>query len=88
MRVFFTTKRLLGITEMGSHHVNSDATYKMNFQGYPVLMNGTTDRSKAFHPYGLWLTLTENHEDYAFVYEGIKKGAEQLNLKDFKVIKI
>ena len=53
--LFHSTKRLLGLTEMGSHHVNSDTTYKMNHQGYHVLMNETTDH-KAFHSYGLWLS--------------------------------
>ena len=73
LRVFFSTKRLLSLTQMGSQHVNSDATWKMVYQGYPLIMNGTTDMKKAFHPYGLWLTLTETHVDYAFCFDGINK---------------
>ena len=70
---------------MDSHSVNSDGTYKTNYLDFPVFMTGTTDRSKAYQPYGLQLTLTETYEDYAFVYEVLKTSAAKLGLKEYKV---
>lgn len=50
VRIFCTTKRLLDLTKH-VNHLASDATYKLNWQGYPVLVVGSTDAKKAFHPF-------------------------------------
>ena len=47
MRMFFTTRRLLEPTEFVSH-VSVDGTYKLNYQGFPCIMIGTTDKQKRF----------------------------------------
>ena len=45
MRLFFTTKRLIRITASNKVHICADATYKLNWQGNPVLIVGTTDQN-------------------------------------------
>ena len=33
--------------------VQLDATYKVVWQGYPIMVLGTSDHIQVFHPYGL-----------------------------------
>ncbi|CAF3358563.1 unnamed protein product, partial [Rotaria socialis] len=51
-RIFMSSLRLLNIISMSSH-LCSDATYKLVWQGFLVLIVGTTDLNRAFHPFGL-----------------------------------
>ena len=60
--------------------MNSDATFKMTYLGYPLLLTGTTDMRKAFHPYGLSICLNEKAEDYGFTFEAIQKAVNDLSL--------
>ena len=50
----------------------ADATYKLIWQGYPVLLVGTTDRAKKFHPFGLSVTVKEEAADFAFIFRSLK----------------
>ena len=43
LRIFFSTKRLLSLTQNGAKHICSDATYKFLYLGFPILINGTID---------------------------------------------
>ena len=47
LRVFFTTKRLIGLTQNEVEHICADATFKMVYLGYPMLMIGKTDKAKS-----------------------------------------
>ena len=58
----------------------ADATYKILWRGFPILIIGTTDKDKVFHPYGIAITEGESSEDYAFVFECLKSA-------DFNLIK-
>ena len=55
--VFSTTKRLLSFA-LKCELLATDATHKLNYQGYPVLLCGTVDKTKQFHPFGLFLSKT------------------------------
>ena len=66
-RFFLTTKRLLRHAT-NARIICADATYKLNWQGYPVLIVGTIDRDKQFHPIGLSVCMTERQEDFEFVF--------------------
>ena len=70
LKVFFTPKRLIGLTQNDVNHICVDAPFKMI---YPLLMIGTTDISKAYHPYELSLCLNETGDDYAFCFESMRK---------------
>ena len=77
-RILFTTKRLVRITEFNQYHLRADATYKLIWQGYPVLIIGTTDREKAFHPFGLAVSMNETEQDFSFIFESIKQAAQDI----------
>ncbi len=51
LRLFISFIHLLNIAPMSSHK-NGDATYKLVWQGFPVLIIVTTKFNKAFHPFG------------------------------------
>ena len=73
LRAFVPTKRLLDHARYVSHLV-CDGTYKLIWQGYPVLVVGTTDRMKMFHPFGLCVTLKEEASDFEFLFSSLKKS--------------
>ena len=76
--VFITTKRLLDIASR-SKHIHADATYKLIWQGFPILIVGTTDYNKAFHHFGLAVCRTEDSTAFEFIFNSVKKGL--FNLK-------
>ena len=70
IQIFFTTKRLIQLT-VHATHVCTDGTYKLIWQGYPVLMVGSTDANKKYHPFGIAITLTEDADDFEFIFESV-----------------
>jgi hypothetical protein len=72
-RFVLTTKRLLRNT-LKTKHICADATYKLLWLGFPVLVVGTTDKVKRFHPFGIGVTSTETCVDFAFIFNAIAKG--------------
>ena len=65
-RFFVSTKRLLNLA-LKRHHMNADATYKLNWQGFPILLCGTTDSDKKFHGFGLAVSTNEKKDDFKFI---------------------
>lgn len=53
-----------------------DATYKLNWNGYPLIVLGTVDRTKRFHPLLYACTSNETSNDYAFVFQSVKDGVK------------
>uniref|UniRef100_A0A914WUV5 MULE transposase domain-containing protein n=1 Tax=Plectus sambesii TaxID=2011161 RepID=A0A914WUV5_9BILA len=81
IRILFTTKRLISLTSLASN-VHADATYKLNWNGYPIIVTGCTDKSGRFHPFCLAITTAETETDFAFIFSTIKSLATQvLNLQ-------
>lgn len=66
-RFMFSTQRLLK-NSIGANTLVVDATYKVNWQGYPFVIIGTVDRSKKFHVLAYGCTTNERTEDYAFYF--------------------
>ena len=50
----------------------SDATYKLVFEGFPVMTVGTVDKNKSFHPFGLAVCSDEQQDDFRFLFNSIK----------------
>ena len=69
---FITTKRLLNHLPI-SRILHADATYKLNWNGFPVLVTGTSDSDRQFHPFGLATTYGETAGDYEFVFATLKR---------------
>lgn len=58
-----------------------DATYKLNWMGFPLIILGTVDRAKRFHPMIYACSSHERTEDYAFVFQSVKSGIK-VHLKE------
>lgn len=76
-----TSKRLLENAKKGVV-IHADATYRVNFFGYPLLVFGTTDKKKSFHPIGFGLSSTENSHDYSFFFGSIKEVIHRVFKED------
>jgi MULE transposase domain/SWIM zinc finger len=62
-QVIFSTKRLLSLGRYATN-CHLDGTYKLVYQGYPVLILGFTDKDHTFHPIALSLSKNERAKDY------------------------
>ncbi|CAF3299791.1 unnamed protein product, partial [Rotaria sp. Silwood2] len=76
-RIFISSVRLLNIASISSH-INAEATYKLIWQGYPVLIIGTTDLNKVFHPFGLSICSNEKTKDFQFIFNSIQIGMQKI----------
>ena len=71
------TKSLLKIANLTTN-LHADATYKLIWQGFPVLVVGTTDKAKRFHPLCMAITTSERKEDFVMLFDALKKAAFSL----------
>ncbi|CAK9297415.1 unnamed protein product [Gordionus sp. m RMFG-2023] len=83
LRVFVTTKNLLSNC-CRSDHICIDSTHKLLWQGYPVLITGTTDKKSAFHPFGLAICLSETAEDHQFIFESLRLNCLKIHNHIYK----
>ncbi|CAM2722857.1 unnamed protein product [Rotaria socialis] len=60
-RFFISTKRLLKFSAT-STRLHADATYKLSWQGFPVVIVGTTDYDRKFYPFGLGVCSDEKQQ--------------------------
>ncbi len=82
-RLAVTTKRLLENT-LNSDMVQADATYKLIWQGFPVLIVGTSDSQRQFHPFCLAICTNETEEDYKFLFNSLKAAVSQVKKQNFQ----
>ena len=76
-RFCLTTPLLLQFF-IGLTTIAIDVTYKLNWNGYPLIVLGTLDRQKKFHPLLYACTSSETTQDYSFVFETLRNGIEVL----------
>ena len=76
-RFFITTKRLLNMA-IKLNHITTDATYKLIWLGFPVLVVGTTDKNNVYHPYGIGVSTNETAEAFKFMFNSIKEGVQNI----------
>lgn len=77
-KLSISTPRLLEHAR-NAGHLAIDATYKLNWQGYPVLIVGTTDLDRHFHPLCLSICSNEQRESFEFILESLKKEVPELS---------
>lgn len=72
-RIAVSTKRLL---KLGSRaqNIHADATYKLIWQGFPVLIVGYSDQNRKFHPLVLAVTVNETKFDFSFLFSSVIHG--------------
>lgn len=71
------TKSLLKLATLATN-LHADATYKLIWQGFPVLVVGATDKAKRFHPLCLAISTSERKEDFVMLFDALKKGVFSL----------
>ena len=53
-------------------------------KGFPVLLCGTTDAQKRFHPFSLSICSNETEEDFYFIFNAVKKAAKTIYNYEYK----
>lgn len=76
-RFFVSSKTLLALAR-NVKHIHADATYKLVWQGFPVLVVGTTDRNRQFHCFGIAVCVNEKTEDFEFLFSSLQKGVNKI----------
>lgn len=69
---FVVSTKLLLNQAIGCEKLHVDATYKIIWQGFPVLVVGTTDMHRAFHPIGVAVCTNEQERDFEFIFASVK----------------
>lgn len=67
VRVFISTPHLMKEVAK-SGHLHADGTYKLMWEGFPLLVVGTSDAARKFIVAGVAITSGETHEDYEFLF--------------------
>lgn len=75
-RFVFTTLYLLNLFK-SVEKVCIDSTYKLNWCDFPLTILGTVDRNKKFHPIAFACSTNETTDDYAFVFDAVKKKIKE-----------
>ncbi len=65
-------------------HIHADGTYKLIWQKHTLITAGTTDRAKAWHPFGVMPTKSEKGRDYYFFFRCVKKAVLQCYNVNYK----
>ena len=66
------------------NYITTDATYKLFWLGFPVLIVGTTCKNCNYHPYGIGLASNEKTKDFKLMFESIKEGISRLYDESFR----
>lgn len=77
LKIVMSTPRLLKLAKNHPKLAQTDATYKLNWHGYPFLLVGTSDANRVFHPFAVALTKGETQEDFAFIFQEIYKAVPE-----------
>lgn len=69
---------------IGLNQICIDATYKLNWNNFPLIIVGTVDRMNKFHPLVYACTSNERTEDYEFVFTSIKIAVQSFYGETFE----
>lgn len=81
---FLVTSKLLLQQAIGVKNTHPDATYKLTWQGFPVLVMGFTDLHRSFHPIGIAVCSNEQQKDFEFIFESIVEAIHSLFNETFE----
>ena len=71
--IAITTKYLLSLA-LKTGHICADTTFKLIWQGFPVLAYGTTDLQRHFNPVSIYLCSNESTEDFILIFSNLKES--------------
>lgn len=70
---FCVTSKLLLKKHINVKHIHVDATYKLVWQGFPVLLVGTTDAAKQFHIICISVSTGETCSDFKWIFKSLQE---------------
>ena len=65
-----------------------DATYKLLWLGFPVLIVGISDINKVFHPLGIAFCKDKKSNDFAFIFTSLNIGIQRCNLDELESVNL
>jgi len=68
---------------IGHKHIVIDATNKLNYQGYPLEVGGTTYRIRKLHPEFARIVSNETHVAYGFIFSALKDLIKEICQIDY-----
>ena len=86
MRIFITTKHLMKLASQHCSLLQADATYKLTWLGYPVLIIGFSDMDRVFHPISIALCKGETGLDYKFIFKALQIAIERCGFESLKQV--
>ncbi len=79
-RIVLTSKQLLEHASGAEvRQIQADATYKLIWQGFPVLIFGFSNANKRFHPLSIAISSHEAEDDFRFAFQALKQEITELN---------
>ena len=82
-RFLWTTKRLLKYA-CNNDFICIDATYKLIWLGFPVMLVGGVDKKRQFHPFGISVCSSEKTADFTFIFKSVAFGVQSLFAKVYE----
>lgn len=70
LKIVISTVRLLENLKK-TQMVQVDATYKVIWQGYPLIIAGTSDKDQVFHPFAIAVCKGESADDFGFIFDAL-----------------
>ena len=70
LKVVLSTRRLLANMKK-TNLIQADGTFKITWQGYPVLIVGATDSNRLFHPFALAVSKSKSAADFGFLFKSL-----------------
>ncbi|KAF0295052.1 hypothetical protein FJT64_007364 [Amphibalanus amphitrite] len=83
VHVIMSTKRLLANAAQ-SEVVHLDATYKLTWNGFPVIIAGVSDQARQFFPVVFGVMQAETSEEYGLLLNKMKTAVEEVSGKTFE----
>ena len=80
---FFVSSKTLLKNALRVKHLHADATYKLVWQGFPVIVLGSTDMDRSFHCFGISVCSGETTSDYKFCFESLRHGIKVILSENF-----
>ena len=70
----------------GTYHVrHTDAIYKLNYEGFPVLVFGVSDATRALHPLAIALSKIEQTVNFGFFFRSFRMSVRIIQNVEYKV---
>lgn len=83
-RFFVSSKALLKLAMKSDEKLHTDGTYKLIWNEFPILIVGTTDLNRSFHPFGMAVCTSEKQHDFAFIFTSLKLGVSKISNVEYK----